>query len=35
MNRKEMTCAAVGVLVGAAGCSPAMKSLAVPCQCGG
>jgi|SRR5580700_1693666 hypothetical protein len=30
MNRKEMTCAAVGALVGAAGCSPAMKSLAVP-----
>ena len=30
MNRKEMTCAAVGVLLGAAGCSSAMKSLAVP-----
>ncbi|MGC1380429.1 MAG: hypothetical protein WA814_05345 [Candidatus Baltobacteraceae bacterium] len=30
MNRKEMTCTAVGVLLGAAGCSPAVKSLAVP-----
>jgi hypothetical protein len=30
MNRKEMTCAAVGAVLGAAGCSPAMRSLAVP-----
>lgn len=30
MNRKEMTCAAVGVVLGAAGCSPAVKSLVVP-----
>jgi hypothetical protein len=30
MNRKEMTCAAVGAVLGAAGCSPAMKSLALP-----
>jgi hypothetical protein len=30
MNRKEMTCAAVGVLFGAAGCSSPMKSLMVP-----
>ncbi len=30
MNRREMTCAAVGAVLGAAGCSPAMESLAVP-----
>jgi hypothetical protein len=30
MNRKEMACAAVGAVLGAAGCSPAMRSLAVP-----
>jgi hypothetical protein len=30
MNRKELTHAAVGVALGAAGCSPAMKSLVVP-----
>jgi hypothetical protein len=30
MNRKEMTCAAVGVLFGAAGCSSPMKSLVLP-----
>ena len=30
MNRKEMTCAAVGVLFGAAGCSTPVKSLMVP-----
>jgi hypothetical protein len=30
MNRKEMACAAVGALVGAAGCSSAVRSLAVP-----
>lgn len=30
MNRKEMACAAVAVLVGAAGCSSAGRSLAVP-----
>jgi hypothetical protein len=30
MNRKEMTCTAVGVLLGAAGCSSAVKSLAIP-----
>lgn len=30
MNRKEMACAAVGVALGAAGCSPAMKSLVAP-----
>ena len=30
MNRKEMTCAAIGAVLGAAGCSPAMKQLAVP-----
>ena len=29
MNRKEMTCAAVGAVLSAAGCSPAMKSLSV------
>ncbi len=29
MNRKEMACAAVGVLLGA-GCSPAVQSLATP-----
>jgi hypothetical protein len=30
MNRKEMACAAVGALVGASGCSSAVRSLAVP-----
>ena len=31
MNRKELACAAVGaVVLGAAGCSPAMKLLAAP-----
>jgi hypothetical protein len=30
MNRKELACAAVGAVLGAAGCSPAMRSLAVP-----
>jgi hypothetical protein len=30
MNRKELAYAAVGVALGAAGCSPAMKSLVVP-----
>lgn len=30
MNRKELACAAVGAVLGAAGCSPAMKSLAIP-----
>jgi hypothetical protein len=30
MNRKEMGCAVVGVVLGAAGCAPAVKSLAVP-----
>jgi hypothetical protein len=30
MNRKEMACTAIGVLLGAVGCSPAVKSLAVP-----
>lgn len=30
MNRKEMTCAAVGAVLTAAGCSPAVKSLTVP-----
>lgn len=30
MNRKELACAAVGAVLGVAGCSPAMKSLAVP-----
>ena len=30
MNRKELAYAAVGVALGAVGCSPAMKSLAVP-----
>ena len=30
MNRKELACAAVGAVLGAAGCSPALKSLAVP-----
>jgi len=30
MNRKELACAAVGAVLGAAGCSPAMKGLAVP-----
>ena len=30
MNRKELAYAAVGVALGAAGCSPAMKSLIVP-----
>ena len=30
MNRKELAYAAVGVTLGAAGCSPAMKSLVVP-----
>jgi hypothetical protein len=30
MNRKEMACAAVGAVLGAAGCSPGMKSLALP-----
>ena len=30
MNRKELVCAAVGAVLGAAGCSPAMKSLAIP-----
>jgi hypothetical protein len=30
MNRKEMTCAAVGAVLSAAGCSPATKSLSVP-----
>ncbi len=30
MNRKEMACAAAGAILGAAGCSPAMKTLALP-----
>jgi hypothetical protein len=30
MNRKEWACATVGTVLGAAGCSPAMRSLAVP-----
>ena len=30
MNRKEMGCAVVGAVLGAAGCTPAVKSLAVP-----
>jgi hypothetical protein len=30
MNRKEMGCAVVGAVLGAAGCAPAVKSLAVP-----
>src|SRR5581483_2895747 len=30
MNRKEMACAAVGVVLGAAGCSPAMNALVEP-----
>ena len=30
MNRKELACAAVGAILGAAGCSPAMTSLALP-----
>ncbi|HKU81092.1 MAG TPA: hypothetical protein VJP76_02895 [Candidatus Tumulicola sp.] len=30
MNRKELACAAVGAVLGAAGCSPALRSLAVP-----
>jgi hypothetical protein len=30
MNRKEMACAAVGAVLGAAGCAPAMRSFAVP-----
>ncbi|HEY1656052.1 MAG TPA: hypothetical protein VGF86_13160 [Candidatus Tumulicola sp.] len=30
MNRKEMACAAVGAVLGAAGCSPAVRSLVVP-----
>ncbi len=30
MNRKELACAAVGAVLGAAGCSPAIRSLAVP-----
>lgn len=30
MNRKDLAYAAVGVALGAAGCSPAMKSLVVP-----
>jgi hypothetical protein len=30
MNRKELACAAVGAALAAAGCSPAVRSLAVP-----
>ena len=30
MNRKEMACAAAGAVLGAAGCSPAMRTLALP-----
>jgi hypothetical protein len=30
MNRKEMGCAVVGAVLSATGCSPAVKSLAVP-----
>ncbi len=30
MNRKEMGCAVVGAVLGAAGCSPAVTSLALP-----
>ena len=30
MNRKEMACAAAGAVLGAAGCSPAMKTFALP-----
>jgi len=30
MNRKEWACATVGTVLGAAGCSPAVRSLAVP-----
>ncbi len=30
MNRKEMTCTAVAALLGTAGCSSPMKSLAIP-----
>jgi hypothetical protein len=30
MNRREMTCAAVGAVLGATGCSPAVESLVVP-----
>ena len=30
MNRKEMGCAVVGAVLGAAGCSPAVTSLAIP-----
>lgn len=30
MNRREMACAAAGAVLGAAGCSPAMKSFVVP-----
>src|SRR5689334_11667645 len=30
MNRKEMACVAVGAVLGAAGCSPPVKSLVAP-----
>lgn len=30
MNRKELGCAVVGAVLGAAGCAPAVQSLAVP-----
>lgn len=35
MNRKEMACVAAGVVLGAAGCSPAMKTLVVPAASAG